>query len=311
MSKEKAQTTSNILMVRPAHFGYNHETAASNAFQSNTSELSSEAIGKLAVREFDGFVKKLRAAGVNVIVAEDSDFPVKPDSVFPNNWVTFHENGTVVTYPMLSSIRRMERRDDILQGVMGHFRVEKKIQLEEYETIGQMLEGTGSMVFDRPNGLVYACLSPRTSEDLLERFCKLMRYQPVTFHDVDGDGLEIYHTNVMMALGESFVVICFDSIPTEKEKALLHRRFVSTEKEIIEITLEQMMHFAGNMLQVRNEEGNTFLAMSQAAYQSLEPGQIERIEQHTNILSSPIPTIEQFGGGSVRCMMAEIFLPKK
>ncbi|MFQ5445933.1 MAG: arginine deiminase-related protein, partial [Saprospiraceae bacterium] len=187
----------------------------------------------------------------------------------------------------------------------------RKIQLEEYENIGQMLEGTGSMVIDRPNRLVYACLSPRTHPALLERFCKLMKYEAVPFHAIDADGLEIYHTNVMMALGETFAIICLGSVPDYEETNLLKKKFKESKKEIIEISMEQMMSFAGNMLQVRGEGSSTYLVMSETAFRSLTEHQVEEIRRHTNILFSPIPTIETYGGGSVRCMMAEVFLPEK
>lgn len=311
MIKETTQTTSHILMVRPANFGFNEETAASNAFQTNNETLSNAEISRLALAEFDAFVEKLRSVGIDVIVAEDTNRPLKPDAVFPNNWVTFHQDGTVVTFPMYAPVRRLERRDDIVRSIQERFRVEQKIQLQEYEDIDQYLEGTGSMIIDRPNKLVYACLSPRTHPDLLVRYCKLMGYTPVPFHAVDGDGMEIYHTNVMMALGETFVVICMETVQSEIEEDLLRKKFDATEKEIIEITLDQMMNFAGNMLQVRNAKGETFLVMSGQAFDSLTEAQIEQIGKHTNILSSPIPTIETFGGGSARCMMAEIFLPEK
>jgi hypothetical protein len=236
---------------------------------------------------------------------------LKPDAIFPNNWVTFHQNATIVTYPMYAPVRRLERRDDIIKGIQERFRVEQKIQLQEYEEIDQYLEGTGSMIIDRPNKLVYACLSARTHPDLLVRFCKLMGYTAVPFHAVDGNSMEIYHTNVMMALGESFVVICMETVQSEIEEEMLRNKFTATGKEIIEITLEQMLNFAGNMLQVSNEKGETFLLMSGRAFESLTDMQIAQISKHTNILSSPIPTIETYGGGSVRCMMAEVFLPLK
>jgi hypothetical protein len=311
MLKETAQTTSHILMVRPANFGYNEETAASNAFQSNDNTLTQAEISQKALAEFDAFVEKLRKAGIDVIVAEDTNRPLKPDAVFPNNWVTFHQTGTIVTYPMAASVRRLERRDDIIRAIQERFRVEQKIQLQEYEEIDQFLEGTGSMIIDRPNKLVYACLSPRTHIDLLVRYCKLMGYTTVPFHAVDGNGMEIYHTNVMMALGETFVVICLDTVQSEIEQNMLLTKFAASGKEIIEITLEQMMNFAGNMLQVRNSSGETFLVMSGQAFDSLEDGQIAQISKHTNIISSPIPTIETYGGGSARCMMAEVFLAEK
>ncbi|MBK8563632.1 MAG: amidinotransferase [Saprospiraceae bacterium] len=311
MLKETAQTTSHILMVRPANFGFNEETASSNAFQSNDNLLSSSEISKLAIAEFDSMVAKLRNVGVDVITVEDTNRPLKPDAIFPNNWVTFHQNATIVTYPMYAPVRRLERRDDIIKGIQERFRVEQKIQLQEYEEIDQYLEGTGSMIIDRPNKLVYACLSARTHPDLLVRFCKLMGYTAVPFHAVDGNSMEIYHTNVMMALGESFVVICMETVQSEIEEEMLRNKFAATGKEIIEITLEQMLNFAGNMLQVSNEKGETFLLMSGRAFESLTDMQIAQISKHTNILSSPIPTIETYGGGSVRCMMAEVFLPLK
>ncbi len=311
MSESIFQTTSNILMVRPANFGFNEETAASNAFQSKDEYLNERLASQKAVSEFDAFVDKLRLNGINVIVVEDTPNPVKPDAVFPNNWVTFHQDGTVITYPMLSEIRRKERRDDVIDNLMSDFYIGKKIELESYEEDGIILEGTGSLILDRPNRLAYACLSPRTSLDLLKRFCEIADFEPVAFHSVDEQGQEVYHTNVMMALGESFVVICLDTVKDEKERSLLIEKFEETQKEIVEITLDQMMHFAGNMLQVRNDKNNTFLVMSEQAYQSLTTDQIAQIEKHTQILYSPIPTIEILGGGSVRCMMAEVFLPPK
>ena len=298
-------------MVRPANFGFNEETAASNAFQSKDDQLNAATASKKAIAEFDAFVEKLRSKGINIIVAEDTVNPVKPDAVFPNNWVTFHQNGTIITYPMLSKTRRKERRDDIIENLMADYFIGKKIELESYEEDEIILEGTGSLILDRANRLAYACLSPRTSPELLNRFCEIADYEPVAFHSVDGNGQEIYHTNVMMALGETFVVICLDTVQDESERGLLLQKFKETQKELVEITYDQMMHFAGNMLQVRNEKGATFLVMSEQAFQSLRKDQIAQIEKHTKILYSPIPTIETLGGGSVRCMMAEVFLPPK
>ncbi len=311
MSDQIFQTTSNILMVRPANFGFNEETAASNAFQSKNEELQTSQGSERAVEEFDDLVGKLQSKGVNVIVMDDTNEPVKPDAVFPNNWITFHQDGTVITYPMLSVTRRKERREDVIDLLITDYFIARKIELESYEEDGIMLEGTGSLILDRPNRLAYACLSPRTSLGLLNRFCEIADFEAVPFHSVDGDGQEIYHTNVMMALGETFVVICLETVLGKEERALLLHKFKETNKEIIEITLEQMMNFAGNMLQVKNKEGETFLVMSEQAYRSLDPSQIEQIEKHTSILYSAIPTIETLGGGSVRCMMAEVFLPLK
>ncbi len=311
MNKTILQTTSNILMVRPANFGFNEETAASNAFQSKDEGLQPHEIKEKAVQEFDAMVASLRSQGVRVFVVEDTASPVKSDAVFPNNWITFHQNGLVITYPMLSPNRRLERRDDVIDQLMDQFHIAKKIELESYEEDGIILEGTGSLILDRPNRLAYACLSPRTSLDLLHRFCEIADFEPVAFHAVDGDNQEIYHTNVMMALGETFVVICLDTVKDPEERAMLLEKFSATGKEVVAITLDQMMHFAGNMLQVRNEEGTTFLVMSSQAYHSLSSNQVAQIEKHTQILHAPIPVIEKHGGGSVRCMMAEIFLPVK
>lgn len=304
------QTTSRILMVRPAHFGFNEETAESNAFQTLDKSLHEEEIQQKALQEFDNFVSLLRGNGVDILVFEDTPEPVKPDAVFPNNWVTFHADGTVMTYPMLSKVRRLERRQDMLDDLSASFRISRKIHLEEYEHVGKILEGTGSMILDRKNKLVYACLSPRTSAELLDHFCDLLGYEAVAFHAVDGEGKEIYHTNVMMALGETFVVICMESVPDPVENERLVQKFRETGKDIIEISYDQMMHFAGNMLQVRGQDDQPLLVMSGQAYRSLTQDQVQHIEKHTRILSADIPTIETYGGGSVRCMMAEVFLPE-
>lgn len=304
------QTTDTILMVRPAHFGFNEETAANNAFQVNDQSLSATEIQEKAKVEFDNFVGKLRAVGVNVIVVEDTSDPITPDAVFPNNWVTFHQDGLIITYPMYASKRRLERREDVLNELSSQFTITNHVRMEGYEAENRFLEGTGSMILDRPNRLVYACLSPRTDPELLEEFGQITGYTPVVFHAVDGQGQDIYHTNVMMAMGESFVVIVMDSIRDPQEKADLEALFKVTDKEVIDLSLEQMQSFAGNMLQVRNTSGETFLVMSTQAYEALRPQQIERIEKHTRILHSPIKTIETYGGGSARCMMAEVFLPK-
>ncbi len=307
----KQQTTSNILMVRPANFGYNEETAQNNAFQTKDESLSQRQIIDKAREEFDGFVSKLRERGINVIVAEDSPSPVKPDAVFPNNWVTMHDDATMILYPMFAKARRMERDEDIIRLIENQFVVNKKIHLEHYEGVERYLEGTGSMILDRVNGIVYACNSIRTDLELLDELCDIIHYKRIAFKAVDAHGQEIYHTNVMMALGETFVVICLETIRDEAERMMLIKHFEITDKEIIEISLEQMQHFAGNMLQVRNKVGETFLVMSEQAYYSLDPAQINHIQRHTQIVFSDIKTIETYGGGSARCMMAEIFLKPK
>ncbi len=307
----RSQTTSHILMVRPAHFTFNEETAASNAFQSRDGKMSADEMRQRAMSEFDAFVNRLRAAGVDVIVAEDSSSPAKPDAVFPNNWVSFHQEGTIVTYPMFAPVRRLERREAVIDAVVKEgFVSGRRIHLEENEADNRFLEGTGSIIFDHPNRLAYACLSPRTDAALLEKLCREIGYEKVVFHAVDAKGQDIYHTNVMMALGETFVVICLDSVRDPAERRMLEEKFSATGKEIVDITLAQMNAFAGNMLQVSNRAGETILVMSSQAYNALTTSQIKTLEKHTKLLHSPLETIETYGGGSARCMMAEVFLPQ-
>lgn len=306
----KKQTTSHIFMVRPANFGFNDQTAESNAFQTNDPSNTKKEIKEMAREEFDNFVAKLRSHGINVIVGEDSDEPRKPDAVFPNNWVTFHENGLVITYPMFAPARRREIDDRFIQQIGEEFEIIGRIHLETFEEKDLFLEGTGSMIFDRVHQIAYACLSPRTDEKLFHKFCNVVNAKPVAFEAVDGNGQQIYHTNVMMAMGDTFVVICLDTIHKKEDLKKLKKMFKKTKKEIIDISIDQMLSFAGNMLQVENADGETFLVMSEQAFRSLTADQIAQIERHTNILYSPIPTIETYGGGSARCMMAEVFLDK-
>ncbi len=304
------QISNTILMVRPAHFGYNEETARNNAFQQAVRSASEEEIERKARQEFDAFVEKLRAHGVHVIAIEDTSVPLKNDAVFPNNWFSTHADGTLVTYPMFSEMRRLERRDDIIAQLDRDFTIQKIIRLENHEDAGRYLESTGSMILDRPNRLVYACRSIRTDEGLLDEFCRWMSYEKVIFEAYGSSGIPIYHTNVMMALGEHFCVICMDSIKDPVDRSRIHDKLVATGKEIIAIAQEQLDDFMGNMLQVEGE-GQTFLVMSEQARQALRPDQVLQIERHTQILSSTLDTIEKHGGGSARCMMAEIYLPKK
>jgi hypothetical protein len=307
----KQQTTSTILMVRPANFGFNTETAASNAFQTDDKSLTVNEIQARAIEEFDKMVAILRGRAVNVLVAEDSVSPVKTDAIFPNNWITSHADGTMLLYPMFAASRRLERSEAIQDMLIERFQVKKKIHFEHYEAVDRYLEGTGSMILDRQNELCYACISPRTERVLLDEWCDTMHFKRVAFTAVDGDGKEIYHTNVMMALGETFVVICLETVRDEAEKMNLIKHFELTKKDIIEISLDQMLHFAGNMLQVRNDFSETFLVMSQQAFDALNSAQVAHIQRHTQILSADIKTIETYGGGSARCMMAEIFFEKK
>ena len=298
-------------MVRPANFGFNAETAANNAFQSENPDLTPAQVQAEAIAEFDGFVSKLRAVGVEVHVFEDTIAPVKPDAIFPNNWITFHQDGTVATYPMHAKTRRLERRSDIIDQLSESFGMSKRVNFEYTEAEERFLEGTGSLILDRPNKIAYACLSPRTEEQLLDEFCEQFGYKKMVFTAVDGSGKAIYHTNVMMALAVDFVVACLESVPDTNERKALKDLFEATGKTIVEISLDQMMSFAGNMMQVSGTDDTPYLIMSEQAYQSLREEQVQLIEEHSKILHTPLYTIEQHGGGSARCMMAEIFLNKR
>lgn len=302
------QTTSQLLMVRPASFSFNQETAASNAFQINDSSLNEVEIQAKAIIEFDNFVQLLREKGITVLVSEDTKYPIKKDAIFPNNWITTHADGTLVLFPMSSPSRQLERSPIVLEKLGKLFDVKKTVHLEQYEESAQFLEGTGSMVLDRINKICYACFSNRTNPVILEKWCSIMQYQPVCFNAVDGNGQAIYHTNVLMALGETFVVICMDTIFNEKERLNILQHFEATQKEVIEISIAQMLKFAGNMLQVKNNNQQKYLVMSNQAFESLTPEQLAQIERHTKILHPDIKIIETYGGGSARCMMAEIFL---
>ncbi len=305
------QITNKIMMIRPANFGYNEETAPNNAFQISDGGENKELIAQKAQDEFDALVFMLENNGIEVIVIEDTPSPPKPDAVFPNNWISFHQDGSIMTYPMFSKVRRLERRKDIVDYFKDNFSVTKHYRFESYESDGMYLEGTGSMILDRPNKLVFACKSVRTNEDILDEFSRLTGYKKIIFQATDGQGQEIYHTNVMMAIGTSFVIICMDTVRDEGHKQLLRNTFATYDKEVIEISMEQMNSFAGNMLQVGKTEEDSFLVMSESAFNSLSEKQVSNIEKHAKIIHSPIPTIERYGGGSVRCMMAEVFLPER
>ena len=305
------QTTDSILMIRPANFGYNAQTAGNNSFQNSEGATNYAAIKTKAVAEFDGLVARLRENGVTVIVVPDSESPVKPDAIFPNNWVSFHDDGQVFMYPMYAENRRLERRRAIIDVLNVRYEVNNVTDFSLHEADNRFLEGTGSMIIDRVHRVIYACISPRTDENLFHQYCDVIDFTPIAFHSVDRNENDIYHTNVVMALGETFVVICMETVQDEGERELLYQCFEDTEKEVIEITLSQLEHFAGNMLQVRNAEGKTFLVMSEQAFHSLNTLQIAQIEEHTTILHAPLYTIETFGGGSARCMLAEVFLPRR
>lgn len=299
-------------MVRPANFGFNPETATNNFYQ-RKDPRSQKEINALAQEEFDGFVALLRQRGVKVLVVEDTAEPRKTDAVFPNNWFSTHEDGKVILYPMFSPNRRLERRKDILEYLMqSGFKLSEILDLSFFEKDEQYLEGTGSLVLDRQNRIAYACRSVRTHAVPLAYFGRLLGFEVLDFdavQTVERREVPIYHTNVMMHVGTDLAVVCLDSLPTSSEKLKLQEKLSKTGKKIIPITAKQKFQFAGNMLEIKNDKGQKFTVMSDTAYHSLNKAQIKSIEKFTEILVPKIPTIEKLGGGSVRCMMAEIFLP--
>ena len=308
----RSQTTSNILMIRPVNFGFNQETAESNAFQNaEFGEQNKDKSQQIALKEFDKMVSHLRKAGVNIIVIDDTSEPYTPDSIFPNNWVSFHGNGSVITYPMQAESRRLERREDIIKQISTSFYINRSIDLSDFEKDNKFLEGTGSMVLDRKYKIAYACLSPRTHEDVLQEFSSQMNYEIVAFNAVDGAGKQIYHTNVVMCIGEMFTVICLEAIPDLDERLMVRNSLEQSGKRIIDISLEQMNQFAGNMLEVKSQKGEKILVMSSSAYYSLKPKQLELLSEYCTIYHFDLSMIEGNGGGSARCMMAEIHLPLK
>ncbi|MGB5428471.1 citrulline utilization hydrolase CtlX [Eudoraea sp.] len=308
------QITNTILMIRPVQFRMNEQTAVNNYFMEDI-DLQNNAINLKAQQEFDTFVDVLSNIGIEVIVIEDTPVPDTPDSIFPNNWISFHSDGTVVIYPMFAENRREERRDDILEILEAKgFRIENVMDYTSAEKEGLFLEGTGSILMDRVNQKVYCALSDRAHEELVIEFCEDFECTPVIFtayQSVNGERLPIYHTNVMICMGEAYAVICLDAIDDKKERKNVLDHLKQDGKEIIEITEEQMHHFAGNMLQVAGASDKRYLIMSTSAYNSLRPDQISTLEKHNPIVHSPLDTIETCGGGSARCMMAEVFLPRQ
>lgn len=300
-------------MIRPVAFRMNEQTAVNNYFQEDL-DLRNAEINKKAQDEFDAFVDKLKAVGVNVIVIHDDLLMDTPDSIYPNNWITFHQNGDVALYPMFAENRRRERREEVLTRLEEEgFEIHNVYDYTEAENEGLFLEGTGNLLLDRVNRKAYCALSPRADEELLIEFCEDFEYTPVVFvanQTVEGKRLPIYHTNVMMTLGDNFCVICLDAIDDSKERKNVVQHLKMDGKEIIEISEEQMHQFAGNMLQVQGAD-QTYLVMSQSARDSLTPAQVKTIEKHSAILAADLTTIETCGGGSARCMMAEIFLPRR
>jgi len=297
-------------MIRPAHFGFNPETALNNKFQNNVSEISAAEVNQKAIAEFDNMVSLLQKSGIEVYIHNDDPLIVKPDAIFPNNWITMHEDGKLITYPMFAPLRQRERSEELIQKLSSQFLVKELIHFEQYENESKFLEGTGSMIFDRANQLVYACISERTNLELLSKLANILDYEIIEFDARDQNGFPIYHTNVMMALGQDFVVICLDSV-NEDDHNKLTAAFNKTNKEVVNISFNQMNAFAGNMLQLINDEGNAILVMSNSAYQSLNSTQLQQLETKTKLLVVEIPTIEKIGGGSARCMIAENFLEPK
>jgi hypothetical protein len=309
---QEPQSAATVLMVRPASFGFNPQTAASNAFQQSPAAAADEEAQVEVLREFDALAEALQRAGVSVLVAADSLEPAKPDAIFPNNWVSFHSDGTVALYPMLAPNRRLERRDAILEQVVreGGFRVSRTVDLTHREQEDKYLEGTGSVVLDRAHRIAYACVSPRTDLDVLGEFAQLLDYDLMAFDAQDGAGQPIYHTNVLMAIGRSFAVVCGEAIVRDLHRDAVFARLAATGHEVIDISAAQMAEFAGNVLELAPPRGGV-IALSVRALQSFDPRQRRALESQGELVPVAIPTIERLGGGGVRCMLAEVHLPRR
>ncbi|MDG1227440.1 MAG: arginine deiminase-related protein [Polaribacter sp.] len=309
------QTTNTILMIRPINFRMNEQTAVNNYYQQEIGNVLSSTLNSKAQNEFDAFVDKLRSFGIHVIVVSDSDEFDTPDSIFPNNWISFHKDGTIGMYPMFAENRRLERREDIIEQVESEgFFIENVVDYTSAEKDDIFLEGTGSMILDRENNKAYCALSPRADEELFIEFCEDFEYTPIVFtayQTVREKRKAIYHTNVMMCIAETFAIVCLSSIDDKKERKNVLKHLKEDGKKVIDISEDQVSNFAGNMLQVHGKDDERFLIMSQAAFDSLTDSQKAQINNHCKIISSSLATIEACGGGSARCMMAEVFLPKK
>ena len=299
-------------MIEPVAFGRNPDSARTNAFMRDASGVSPEELQASALREFRTLVERLENEGVEVLAFRDSVDSPSPDAIFPNNWVSFHEDGRTILYPMEPPNRRPERRKEILEwlSVEKGFRLKEVIDLSPHELEGRFLEGTGSMVFDRPGRTVYASVSPRTTPSLLREYGERFDLRLVSFHAHDAEGVPIYHTNVSLALGSGVAVLCGEAVRDHSERRALVESLETGGREVVEITMEQLYAFAGNMLALENARGESLLVMSERAFSSLQPAQLRDLERHARLVRSPIPTIEEFGGGSVRCMLAEVFLPR-
>jgi len=297
-----------ILMVRPYQFYFNQQTATNNFFQSN---INIENANALAIAEFDAMVERLRAHQIIVKVIQDTKEPSTPDSIFPNNWISTHAGGTLCLYPMYAENRRAERKSSVIEFLQANYTIEKVLDITDLEKEGKFLEGTGSMVLDHQNKIAYGCLSERLDKEAFTYWCDKMQFKPISFKAEDDKAQPIYHTNVMMCMANQFVVICLDSIPNEVEKKMLLDSFLQTHKEVIYISQDQLNHFAGNMLQVFGSAEKPHLIMSEQAHSSLNAAQLKSLEKYNTLLPISIPTIETIGGGSTRCMMAEIHLINK
>ena len=308
-----SQITNTVLMIRPVQFRMNEQTSVNNYYQKAPENILTEVVNKMAVKEFDGMVRKLKKVGIQVIVVKDTKEFDTPDSIFPNNWISFHSNGTIGLYPMFAENRRLERKESVLEAVENQgFVVKNVVDYSGAEVDNLFLEGTGSILLDRVNNKAYCAISDRADEGLFIEFCEDFEYTPVVFsafQTVNDKREKIYHTNVMMCIGDTFAVVCLASIDDKKQRKSLINHLQDDGKKVIEISEDQVNHFAGNMLQLKGAEAASYLVMSQSALKSLRPAQVKLIESHTTILSCPLDTIESCGGGSARCMMAEVFLP--
>jgi hypothetical protein len=309
---QEPQNAATVLMVRPARFGPNPQTAASNAFQQASGGFLGIGQHAAVLAEFDALAGALQRAGVEVLIVADTPEPAKPDAIFPNNWVSFHRDGTVTLYPLLAPNRRWERREEIIEQVVreGSFRVSRLVDLSHRETEQKYLEGTGSLVLDRAHRVAYACTSPRTDLDVLGEFAQQLDYELMTFEALDGAGRAVYHTNVLMAIGAGFAVVCGESIANPEHRTAVFAKLRATGHDIVDISLRQMGEFAGNVLELAPRKGN-LIALSTSALHSFEPAQRRMLESHAELKPVSIPNVERFGGGGVRCMLAEIHLPKR
>ncbi|PZR37098.1 MAG: amidinotransferase [Azospira oryzae] len=299
-----------LLMVRPASFAFNEETAGSNSFQQK-GDLERLALQQQALAEFDAVVEKLKEKNIHLIIAEDTATPQKPDAIFPNNWISTHSSGTIVTYPMMAVSRRSERREDIVKLLKAVYAVNRVLDITGAEWDNKYLEGTGSIVYDHANKRAYACRSPRTSEFVLNELCRQIGYEAIVFDAVDAEGTPVYHTNVLMWIGEKVAALCLDSIKSEADQDKVIDSLTRSDHKIIAISFDQMKAFAGNMFEVMNKDEEVFLLMSTTAFQSLLPGQLNEMSKHAEPLIVSIDIIEKYGGGGIRCMVAGIYLPAR